>query len=170
VDAQLAQLLQQQLASGNGAGSAEPQQLEQLAALLTRRESELQSDLERQELEQARRQEEADRFRERMAKRQEQATALRSYVTDLVEEVTVLRETVDTLAAALGACAECWGEDPTCRWCRGRGLPGFAPPEPAAFDQLVAPAVRAHTLQRRRSEGIAVDRATDERTQERSPI
>jgi len=169
VDAQLVQLLQQQLTSGDASGSADGQQLEQLAALLTRRETELQRDLERQELEEVRKQEEADRLRERMAKRQEQAGALRSYVTDLVEEVTVLRETVDTLAAALGACAECWGEDPTCRWCRGRGRPGFAPPEPAAFDQLVVPAVRAHTLQRRRSAGIAVDRATDERTQERSP-
>lgn len=163
MDPQLVQLLQQHLASGDGAGQSDPQ-LERVAALLAQRETELQRDLERQELEEARVQEEAERLTERMAKRQEQAGLLRQYVSDLVEEMTVLRQSVDMLAGALGACADCWGEDPGCRWCRGRGRPGFVPPDPVAFDQLVVPALRAHTLQRRRSEGNVVDRGTDERS------
>jgi hypothetical protein len=33
------------------------------------------------------------------------------------------------LAAALGACGLCWGEDPTCLGCRGRGKPGMIRPD-----------------------------------------
>ena len=50
----------------------------------------------------------------------------------------------DRLAAALGACPACWGEDPSCRWCRGRGAPGALAPDPEEFTTWVVPAVRAH--------------------------
>lgn len=43
------------------------------------------------------------------------------------------------LAAALGAC-ECWGEEPSCDDCRGSGSPGWLPPDPELFDELVRPA------------------------------
>ena len=34
------------------------------------------------------------------------------------------------IAAAVGACGLCWGEDPSCRCCRGRGRPGMVRPDP----------------------------------------
>lgn len=63
---------------------------------------------------------------------------------DLRREVAFLRDRLADLAAALGACPACWGEHPGCRLCRGRGAPGFLPPEPEAFAALVLPAVRAY--------------------------
>lgn len=42
------------------------------------------------------------------------------------------------LAGALGAC-ECWGADPGCDRCAGRGAPGAYPPDPDAFAALVLP-------------------------------
>ena len=40
------------------------------------------------------------------------------------------------LAAALGSCGMCWGEDPGCRGCRGRGRPGMVRPDPEMRAQL----------------------------------
>ena len=40
------------------------------------------------------------------------------------------------LAAALGACGLCWGDDPACRGCHGRGRPGMVRPDPEMRAQL----------------------------------
>jgi hypothetical protein len=67
----------------------------------------------------------------------------------LRNELADLRQANDTLAAALGACQYCWGGDRQCRVCRGRGRPGYAPPDAELFNELVLPAVlRVRTLQR----------------------
>ena len=66
-------------------------------------------------------------------------------VNKLRAELGQLRARNDTCAAAVGACYLCWGEDPGCPACRGRGRPGFAMPDNQAFAQLVVPALR--TLQ-----------------------
>lgn len=60
----------------------------------------------------------------------------------LYAEVEELRARNNLLADALGACGLCWGENPTCRRCRGRGLPGGRAPEPAAFESYVAPVIQ----------------------------
>jgi hypothetical protein len=57
----------------------------------------------------------------------------------LMREVEVLRRRNDELAAALGACYLCWGEDIECPACDGTGKPGSAPPDPAAYRRLVSP-------------------------------
>ena len=68
------------------------------------------------------------------------------------EENLFLRDRLDTLAAALGACMECWGEYNACPECGGEGKPGFYRPDPAAFSAFVLPAVRAaQQLHRRRA-------------------
>lgn len=69
---------------------------------------------------------------------------------EVLGEVAVLRTRLDGLAAAVGACPGCWGEDLECRWCRGRGAPGTIPPDRDAFDRLVMPAVRFEVAFRRR--------------------
>jgi hypothetical protein len=40
------------------------------------------------------------------------------------------------LAAALGACGLCWGEDDDCPSCRGRGYPGAMRPDPLLHRRL----------------------------------
>ena len=68
-------------------------------------------------------------------------------------ELGSTRERLDMLAAALGACALCWGQEPCCRACRGRGQPGFALPDEPLFEELVLPAVqllRAHRIKQGR--------------------
>jgi hypothetical protein len=61
---------------------------------------------------------------------------------ELTQELADLREVNDTVAAALGACGACWGGDPRCAACAGRGQAGFAAPDPALFRELVVPAIR----------------------------
>ncbi len=64
----------------------------------------------------------------------------------------ILFEQCEFMAAAVGACPQCWGEDPECRECRGRGTPGAFLPHRASFAQLVLPAVeRVRTLRRRQA-------------------
>jgi hypothetical protein len=40
------------------------------------------------------------------------------------------------LAAGLGACGLCWGDDPACLGCRGRGRPGMVRPDPQIRSEL----------------------------------
>lgn len=43
------------------------------------------------------------------------------------------------LAAALGACGLCWGDDGSCPSCRGRGRPGMVRPDPELRARLFGP-------------------------------
>ena len=79
----------------------------------------------------------------------EWSAAAREELGDLRAQVEEQGARLDTLSAALGACPACWGQDPQCRLCRGRGAPGFLPPDETAFRLYVIPAVRA--LRRERS-------------------
>lgn len=51
-----------------------------------------------------------------------------------------LRRRVALLAAALGACDRCWGEDASCPACDGAGRPGSSPPHASLFDRYARPA------------------------------
>jgi len=75
---------------------------------------------------------------------------LRACAESMFAELKVLRERSDCLAAALGACCLCWGEDPECRGCRGRGRPGYAIPDETQFEEYVLPAVLTLRAQRAR--------------------
>ncbi len=68
--------------------------------------------------------------------------ALRRRLRALEAEVERLLEINDGLAAALGACPRCWGEDAACPDCEGEGGPGAVAPERELFHRLVMPAVR----------------------------
>jgi hypothetical protein len=73
---------------------------------------------------------------------------LRENMKCMLAELTLLRERNDTLAAAVGACCLCWGQDLECRSCRGRGGPGFCMPDGVLFEEFVLPAVRTWRAQR----------------------
>lgn len=61
------------------------------------------------------------------------------------DALTVLGARNAILAAALGACPECWGVEPGCPNCNGSGKPGWVAPDEAAFAAWVAPAIHAMT-------------------------
>ena len=74
---------------------------------------------------------------------------IRQEMESMRTEVQVLRERNDLFAAALGACCLCWGQDLSCRSCRGRGGPGFSMPDESLFGEYVVPALQ--TLQARKT-------------------
>jgi hypothetical protein len=66
---------------------------------------------------------------------------VRTRVSEMRDELVRLRERVARFAAAVGACAACWGEDDSCASCGGEGAAGWLDPDPMQFTELVAPAV-----------------------------
>ncbi|MGH3937954.1 MAG: hypothetical protein ACRDTG_04850 [Pseudonocardiaceae bacterium] len=164
-DDPLLALLQQQLTGGLSLGESVEQlaqsdpKLGQIAQLLAQREEHLQKELDRQELEEQQLQDV-----QRMDDRRERAAALRRHVEEMAAEMEALLARLDEVAGALGACPSCWGEQSACRWCRGRGRPGFMPPDPDGFDHLVMPAVRVHAYLRRRDAAEHDHQPTQERS------
>ena len=79
---------------------------------------------------------------ERTAAAEPDVAQLRARLARAREAYDVLREQYERLAAALGACARCWGEDASCRYCRGIGESGAFVPDPGLFERYVLPAVR----------------------------
>ncbi|MBE7210009.1 MAG: hypothetical protein INR65_03230 [Gluconacetobacter diazotrophicus] len=57
----------------------------------------------------------------------------------LFENYRLATDRLSELAAALGACALCWGDDPACPNCRGRGRPGMVRPDPELRARLLGP-------------------------------
>lgn len=68
--------------------------------------------------------------------------AARRRLREIRDELMALRERSDALAAALGACYLCWGEEARCPVCGGHGAPGTMAPDRAAFAQYVAPVLK----------------------------
>jgi hypothetical protein len=56
-------------------------------------------------------------------------------------ELETLRGRNEAMAAAVGACPKCWGEEAVCPECDGNGSPGSTMPDAAMFSRYVAPAV-----------------------------
>jgi hypothetical protein len=87
----------------------------------------------------------------------EGATVIPTYESD-AHEALVDRDLL--LAAALGAC-DCWGEDPGCPTCGGRGTPGWMPPDPELYADYVEPAVRRTTQDEPPADGGGTPITTD---------
>ena len=84
----------------------------------------------------------------RNGKAVETSDELREEIQALHTEIKTLRERCDLLASTVGACCLCWGQDPDCRACRGRGKPGYAIPDEELFGKFVLPAMRVLRAQR----------------------
>jgi hypothetical protein len=65
----------------------------------------------------------------RLADTQAQLSAMRREGRRLFEAYRQACDRLADLAAALGACGLCWGEDERCPSCRGRGCPGMVRPD-----------------------------------------
>jgi len=57
-------------------------------------------------------------------------------------ELSELRQRNEVFAHALGAC-HCWGYDPECADCKGKGAPAYYQVDRPLFDELVKPAVES---------------------------
>jgi hypothetical protein len=83
-------------------------------------------------------------------------------IDEMSEALDVLQARNDDLADALGACYLCWGEDPRCPECAGKGAPGSLLPEPRAYREWILPAVRTQqTFKQRHLERKANFSQTD---------
>lgn len=71
--------------------------------------------------------------------------ALVEHARAMEQELEMLRHRNDSLAAALGACYLCFGQDMGCPACRGRGYPGRRAPHPAHFRYWVQPVLERWT-------------------------
>jgi len=87
------------------------------------------------------RESEPDPAREPSPPRRTRVDRVRARVQDMRDELVRLRERMERLAAAVGACVSCWGDDDECVSCGGDGAPGWLDPDPIAFTDLIAPAV-----------------------------
>lgn len=82
----------------------------------------------------------------KLAKKQEALDKIEKIIqekNELGEENNFLRQRLDILAAAVGACPYCWGEDAMCSCCCGQGGPGYLLPDRDAFNGYIMPAVRS---------------------------
>jgi hypothetical protein len=79
----------------------------------------------------------------------ETITKMRKLLRSACAELRMLQVRSNKLAAALGACAECWGENSKCDRCGGMGGPGSVHPDPIAYNALVHPANEAMSEQGR---------------------
>lgn len=83
-----------------------------------------------------------DEIREELRVEQEAAIGeLSETAQKLFDEREVARARLETLAAALGACPNCFGENLLCETCHGAGRPGGRAPASQAFRTFVLPAV-----------------------------
>jgi hypothetical protein len=93
---------------------------------------------------------------EQIAAQQERERSLlelNETVTRLYGELETLRKRNDEVAAGLGACFLCFGSDPLCPECGGRGRPGTKLPEPGAYRKYVLPALgRVQKMQQTRAQ------------------
>ena len=94
---------------------------------------------------------------------------LRRRLERLGREVAHLRRVNDVLAAALGACPLCWGEEPDCDVCGGEGEPGWEAPDRHLFDRLVGPALTRVRPEPRGADGAPRPRPAVARLAEPTP-
>lgn len=80
--------------------------------------------------------------REALLKARRYIRKLKARIAILEKERTELAAAEAEMAQALGACIQCWGENPYCPACQGQGVPGSQNPDPLLFEQLVLPALR----------------------------
>jgi hypothetical protein len=116
----------------------------QLVAM--QRQAAVQASAEPPELEAART--EVMTLAEHLRQSEARAEKLQRHARRLAAELDAALDRLSDLAAVLGACGLCWGEDRECRSCRGRGKPGMFAPEPATrsrfFAEAVEPAMRSN--------------------------
>ena len=60
---------------------------------------------------------------------------------NISREMKALIKINKDVAAALGSCPRCWGENPACTICNGKGIPGWKASTQQYFDSYIAPVI-----------------------------
>jgi hypothetical protein len=79
----------------------------------------------------------------RLSETEEELARVRADAKRLLAAHRIAVERLSELSAALGACGLCWGEDPDCLGCRGRGHIGMIRPDIEIRARLLGPARQA---------------------------
>lgn len=79
----------------------------------------------------------------RLSETEEELARVRADAKRLLAAHRISVERLSELSAALGACGLCWGEDPDCLGCRGRGHIGMIRPDTEIRARLLGPARQA---------------------------
>lgn len=79
------------------------------------------------------------RLAEQLAAAEARIDAMKRQARRLLAAHRAATERLGDLAAALGACGWCWGEDDSCPSCRGRGRPGMVRPDLELRARLFGP-------------------------------
>jgi hypothetical protein len=89
------------------------------------------------------------RFRIQNKKLMEQVTLLKDQLKYANKSQEKKKQDMKTLLAfnaelskAVGSCADCWGEDPSCSNCAGYGAPGWKPASEEHFKAVVIPLLK----------------------------
>ncbi len=69
----------------------------------------------------------------------EQVKEMRENRNQLLHRINDLRRLNKSLAASLGSCHLCWGEDETCLTCGGAGAPGWKTVNSRLFNIFILP-------------------------------
>jgi hypothetical protein len=80
------------------------------------------------------------RLAEQLAAAEARIDTMKRQARRLLSSYRNATERLADLAAALGACGLCWGEDGSCPSCRGRGRPGMVRPDLELRARLFGPA------------------------------
>ncbi len=88
------------------------------------------------------RQDEFDALQLELAQAQRHAARMERIARRVSGELEAARDRLSDLAVAFGACGLCWGVDPQCPGCRGRGGPGRFSPDPELLSRLGVAAAR----------------------------
>jgi hypothetical protein len=72
----------------------------------------------------------------------EEMASIQNTLEDQMQLIQELTDRNQELAAALGACPACWGEDDRCPDCRGHARPGTRKPDRRCFEYYVSPLLR----------------------------
>jgi len=66
-------------------------------------------------------------------------------VNSLREELEEELEFSQTMAEAIGACPECFGDDELCHYCDGQGVPGYFVPDFIQYNRFISTANKKFT-------------------------
>ena len=76
----------------------------------------------------------------RLSETEQELARVRAEAKRLLSAHRIAVERLSELSAALGACGLCWGENPDCLGCRGRGHIGMIRPDTEIRARLLGPA------------------------------
>jgi NAD(P)H-dependent FMN reductase len=141
-------LMQMLMAAQSGGGLDSSSMMQQLVAssddpaarMLASMMAQRQADAARAEEEED--EEEDDELQEQLDGALARLAQTQETLRRVHEHLEHMRDRNELLASALGACARCWGGDPRCAVCSGKGRSGSVAPNPALFAKFVLPALR----------------------------